>query len=101
MVQLHQVVGERQSDARARGAHAPVVAVEEPGEHLGPFVLGDTNALIAHRECSLALVVFERHPYISAFMTIFDGVGHEVVEHLVHLVGIHPCPYLLLRHLYV
>ena len=97
MMQFHQVVGQRQSDTGSRHILLAVVAIEESGVEMLHLLLRHTDAIIRDGDDRLILVEAERYINLASHLIIFDGIGEQVVDDLIHLVGIKPCHAFCLR----
>ena len=91
MMQFHQVVGQRQSDAGSRHVLLAVVAIEESGVEMLHLLLRHTDAIIGNRDDRLILAETERYINLASHLIIFNGVGEQIVDNLIHLVCIKPC----------
>ena len=91
MMQFHQVVGQRQSDTGSRHVLLAVVAIEETGVEMRHLLLRHTDAIIGNRDDRLLPVEAERYINLASHLIIFNGIGEQVVDNLIHLVGIKPC----------
>ena len=61
------------------------------------FLFRHTDAVIRDADDSLLLAETERYIYLASHLIIFNGVGEQVVDNLIHLVGIKPCSAFSLR----
>ena len=55
------------------------------------LLLRHTDAIIGNRDDRLLLAESERYINLASHLIIFNGVGEQVVDNLIHLVGIKPC----------
>ena len=97
MMKFHQVVGQRQSDTGSRHVLLAVVAIEESGVEMLHLLLRHTDAIIGNRDDRLLPVEAERYINPASHLIIFNGVGEQVVDDFIHLVGIKPCQAFCLR----
>ena len=82
--------GEAQAGA-ARLAGAGLVDPVEAVEDVGDGVLGDAGAVVLDGEDGVPGGAVQGDDDAAALLGVFDGVFHQVVDHLVHLalVGVH------------
>ncbi len=91
VVQFHEVVNERQSDARSHHVHLAVVAVEEAVIQMFQFLFRHTDTVVLHLYLSRIAGYRHAHVHPSAVVGVFHGVAQQVVENFLHLVAVKPC----------
>ena len=61
------------------------------------LLLRHADAIIRDGDDCLLLAEAERYIYLASHLIIFNGVGEQVVDDFIHLVGIKPCHAFSLR----
>ena len=61
------------------------------------LLLRHADAIIRDGDDYLVLAEAERYINLASHLIIFNGIGEQVVDNLIHLVGIKPCYAFCLR----
>ena len=97
MVQIDEVVGEVESEARADGTVLTVFTVVESVEEVLHLLWRDAVASVAHLDADVVegrvCLYLQRH--LTVFVGVFGGIGEEIVDDLVEFVGINPAHHAL------
>ena len=75
VMEAHEVVGERESDASAERVHAAVVPVEETGVEMAHLVGRDADALVGNSEDGIAVGGGEGDVDAASLSVVLDGIG--------------------------
>ena len=94
VVQIHDTLGQGQAHADARAvAQVGMLRLVEAVEDVGLVLLVDTATVVRHLDNHLAVSLAHGEGYLATILRIFEGVGEQVVDHLLQLLGIKPYGY--------
>ena len=88
VMQVHIVAGNVETDAAACLRAVVGGRLIEASENVGLVAVGNALASIGHRNDGLVAVVDEAQGDAAARRGELQGVGEEVIDHLVHLLAI-------------